>query len=115
MHDLTGSRGVANFTLKWTKDSRHEAYLNVQEVKNVTRALTADDAGKFVPIIAFDCRGMEPVDWRPEGGFVVTAPSGAKWEDVDLSDKEWADFDERSGESVSVMELEWEFRVHKGK
>lgn len=101
--------------MKWTKDSRHEAYLNVEDVKGVTRALTADDHGKFVPIIGFDCRGLEPVDWRPEDGFVVKAPSGFVWEDVDLSDKDWADYDEKSGESASIMELEWEFRVHKSK
>jgi hypothetical protein len=114
-HELTGSRGTANFTLKWTKDSKHESYLNVQEVKNVTRPFTSEDHGKFVPIIGFECRGLEPVDWRPEDGFIVKAPSGTVWEDVDLSEKEWADYDEKSGESVSIMELEWEFRVHKEK
>lgn len=46
---------------------------------------------------------------------MVRAKSGTVWEDVDLSDKEWADYDERSGESVSIMELQWEFRVHREK
>ena len=50
-----------------------------------------------------------------QGGFVVKSAGGKTWEDVDLSDKEWADYDERKGESVSIMELEWEFRVHKEK
>lgn len=65
-HELSGSRGTANFRLKWVKDTRHEAYMNVQQVKGVTRALTAADEHKFVPIIGFDCRGLEPIDWRPE-------------------------------------------------
>lgn len=45
-HDLDGSRGTANFCMKWDRGARHQAYLNVQEVKGVTRALTGDDAGK---------------------------------------------------------------------
>lgn len=40
VHELAGSRGVANFVLKWAKDSKREAYLNIEEVKNVTRPLT---------------------------------------------------------------------------
>lgn len=65
-HDLSGSRGTANFIMKWARDSKHECYANVQHVKGVTRALTANDAGNFVPIISFECRGLEPIDWRPE-------------------------------------------------
>lgn len=26
----------------------------------------ADDDGNFVPIIGFDCRGLEPIHWHPE-------------------------------------------------
>jgi hypothetical protein len=48
---------------------------------------------------------------RPlQDGFVVEGTSGKVWEDVDLSDKEWADYDDKSNESVSIMELQWEFR-----
>ena len=32
----------------------------------VTRAFTAEDLGKFVPIVAFDCRGCEPTAWHPD-------------------------------------------------
>ena len=27
-----------------------------------------EDDGKWVPIIGFECRGIEPIDWRPEVG-----------------------------------------------
>lgn len=50
LHDLTGSRGTANFVLKWAKDSKREAYLNVQEVKNVTRPLTGGLLGRWVAL-----------------------------------------------------------------
>ncbi|KAL3140724.1 hypothetical protein ABBQ32_005280 [Trebouxia sp. C0010 RCD-2024] len=41
--DLPGSRGVANFAVKWVKDAKAAAYLNVVPVKKVTR----DYTGKF--------------------------------------------------------------------
>ena len=44
VHELSGSRGVANFVMKWAKDSKREAYLNVEEVKAVTRPLTGQQA-----------------------------------------------------------------------
>lgn len=50
-----------------------------------------------------------------QDSFIVKSVGGQVWEGVDLSEREWADYDERKGDSVSIMELEWEFRVHKGK
>jgi Eukaryotic protein of unknown function (DUF866) len=41
-HELAGSKGTANFVLKWAKDSRHQANLNVVNVKNVTRDYTGE-------------------------------------------------------------------------
>ena len=77
----------------------------------VTRAITADDSGKFVPIAAFDCKGCEPIAWYPDKvrcgaqarwllfvaatdasararqGFTCTVRTpGAKFEDVDLGE-----------------------------
>ena len=101
-------------SLKWVRDAKHEAYLNIQEIKGVTRQFTSEDKD-FVPMVAFECRGLEPIDWRPESGFTVTGISGTKWEDVDLSEKEWTEYDEKSQDSVSIMDLQWEFRVHKEK
>ena len=78
----------------------------------MTRAITADDSGKFVPIAAFDCKGCEPIAWYPDKarggacvrvavrhalalmccvcapqGFTCTVRTpGAKFEDVDLGE-----------------------------
>ena len=35
------------------------------------------------------------------------------WDSVDLSEKEWFDYDEKSGESVGITDIEYEFRVYK--
>eukprot|EP00887_Chlorella_sp_A99_P001614 scaffold8.g1614.t1 len=89
VHELSGSRGTANFRLKWVRDAKHEAYLNLQ------------------------ARGLGQFSDTRSAGFLVKGKSGQVWEDVDLSEREWVDYDEKSGASVSIMGLEWEFRVHK--
>lgn len=74
VHDIPNSRGQANFLLKWSKDARHAAYLNVVQLKGVTCAYTAADseAQKWVPLVAFECRGMEPFAWQPQVGLVMS-------------------------------------------
>jgi len=37
------------------------------------------------------------------------SPSGTEFTDVDLTEKEWADYDERSGESTVISEVEVKF------
>jgi hypothetical protein len=113
-HDLSGSKGTANFVLKFDKASKHEAYLNVVDVKGVTRAITADDSGKFVPVAAFECRGLEPVAYHPEDEWVASSAGGTKFDSVDLRD-DWADYCEKAGDSVSVMGVEAKFELHRGK
>ena len=53
---MSGSRGVANFVMKYPGGSK-EVSLNVQQIKGTTRAYTLDDSGSYVPIVAFECRG----------------------------------------------------------
>jgi len=66
-----------------------------------------------VPIAAFDCRGLEPISCTIGTGFEVKSTSGTTFtEDVDLSE-DWSDYDEKSGESVSITGLTTEFKVLK--
>ncbi|CAK0784172.1 hypothetical protein CVIRNUC_007375 [Coccomyxa viridis] len=120
--ELPGSRGTANFALRWHKDSKMAAHLNVHEIekevktkaKDILRsAYTAEDEGKFIGIVGFDCRGMDVTDWQPQDGFTVTSKSGAVFEDVDLSEKEWMDYDEKLGESIGIYDLEWKLAAVK--
>jgi hypothetical protein len=73
--DLPGSKGTANFALKWAKDSKHVAYLNVKEIEKelkakskvrITGCYTADDEDKYVGLVAFECRGLDIIEWHPE-------------------------------------------------
>jgi hypothetical protein len=80
--ELPGSRGSANFALRWHKDSKMPAHLNVQEIekesktkaKDILRALyIAEDEGKWIGIVGFECRGMEVTDWQPQVSTYLTA------------------------------------------
>lgn len=101
--------------IKFDKSSKHEAYLNVVDVKGVTRAVGAADSGQaWVPVAAFECRGLEPVGYKPEDEWLATGAGGQKFEGV-TPGEDWADYDEKLGDSVSVMNFEAKFELHKGK
>ena len=55
---------------------------------DVPRDMTADDSGEYVPVLAMECRGVEPYEFYPLGNeFKVTSSGGAVFEeDVDLSE-----------------------------
>ncbi|KAK9842024.1 hypothetical protein WJX81_004623 [Elliptochloris bilobata] len=110
--ELPGSRGSANFALKWVRDARHPAHLTLAPLKGVTRPYSAADDGKWVGVVGMECRGLEPIRWQPEAGFCVETPSGTVFEDVDLSE-DWAEYDEKAGTSVGVYELESKFEAVK--
>jgi Eukaryotic protein of unknown function (DUF866) len=71
------------------------------------RAMTDEDSCQFVPIAALECRGLEPVGFECMGSgvFVVTSTGGVRFEadQVDLSEGDWADYDEKN---------DGEWRVH---
>lgn len=154
--ELPGSKGTANFALKWARDSKHVASLNIKEIEKELKVkskekikgyYTAEDEGSFVGIVAFECRGMDVTGWQPEvgahihvqtsmlflslfyshistkavmpalnwrylaqDGFIVESKSGARFEDVDLSEKEWMDYDEKLGESIGIYDLEYKLQ-----
>ncbi len=45
----------------------------------------------------------------------MESTSGRVFTDVDLSEKEWVDFDDKLGDSIGIYELEWEFAAVKSK
>ena len=84
--ELPGSRGSAHFALRWHRDSKMPAHLNVQEIqkeaktkaKDILRAAyTAEDEGKFIGIVGFECRGLEVTDWQPQVTCFVCYPKVA--------------------------------------
>ena len=98
-----------HFSLKWegNKKASTVIVLTSNEVQTILkkkkgielpRDYTANDSGSWIPILAVDCRGLEPFAFSPMGEeFVITSTGGKTFEeDVDLGDGDWADYDEEN-------------------
>ncbi|XP_029209976.1 UPF0587 protein v1g245604-like [Acropora palmata] len=104
---IRGSRGTANFVSKCKLCGRENS---MDIMKDSIKAYTADDSNKFKAMVAFDCRGLDPVDFSPRGGFVAEGEdSGVKFVDVDLTEKDWSDYDEKAGQAVGIYEVTHRF------
>ncbi len=117
-HEVKGGRGTANAVIKCKLCGRENS---VDVIADSIRKYGFADAGRFRQVAAFDCRGMEPVDFSPRDGWVVKgfkvseddeeegSESGKVFDDVDLTEGEWADYDEVSDESVFISEIKHQF------
>jgi hypothetical protein len=101
--EIEGSRGTANFLIKWPGE-RDVASIKIIPIKKHDGTYSV--SGSFTKILALDCRNVVPVRWIPGEDFVATSSEGHKFEAVDLTDGNWADYDEENDLSVSVMDLE---------
>ena len=55
----------------------------VQQVPGYTKSYEQSDSGTLVPIVAFECRGCEPVKWSPGDGLLGTSSgSGQTYEEI---------------------------------
>lgn len=73
-------------------------------------AYTADDAGSYKTVVVFDCRGVEPFDFSPRAGWLVqSSENGQSFEDVDLSEDDWVEYDQKNNNSVGVYEFASQF------
>uniref|UniRef100_A0A0N5AXZ0 Hflx-type G domain-containing protein n=1 Tax=Syphacia muris TaxID=451379 RepID=A0A0N5AXZ0_9BILA len=71
---------------------------------------TAKMEGEFQAIIKFDCRGLEPTDFDPRGQWWARCTeSGAIFSNIDLTEREWADYDEKVQCCVEVKEFTTRF------
>eukprot|EP01134_Creolimax_fragrantissima_P000981 CFRG0981T1 len=103
--EIPGSRGgEANLVIKCELCSRSNS---ISIVEKSVKPYMFEDAGSFKTIAAFECRGVEAVDFSPRVGFKAKGKdSGTPFEEVDLTEKEWFDYDEKAGESVSITAFE---------
>lgn len=68
---------------------------------------SAASNGQFASLLALDCRGLEFVGFQPRGIWKCSgAESGTVFSEVDLSEGEWTDYDEKAAQPVSIMEIE---------
>ncbi|EOD46069.1 putative duf866 domain-containing protein [Neofusicoccum parvum UCRNP2] len=104
-NEVSGSRGEANFVWR-CKNCKREHSANITAAPN---AYSQQLPPKRQNIITFDCRGLEFVEFKPDGEWQATGvESGTKFEAIDLTEGDWFDYDEKAGEEVSVKDMKWE-------
>lgn len=107
VYPLEGSRGEANFVIKWPY-ATDQSYIKIlTNNRGVKPSYTADDSGNYVTILGLECRNIEPTAWHPSFDFVIESSEGTTFDKVDLSDRDWADYDEENDLSVSITNLEY--------
>ena len=104
---------TANFVMKWSE--KRYCSINVVDVKGLTRTVTAEDVENqvFVPLVGFECRGCEPTRWEPGGGYTCRSTKGVRFDDVDLGEGEWMDYDADHDLSVLIENVQHKFELHK--
>ncbi|KAK4853176.1 hypothetical protein QYF36_004926 [Acer negundo] len=85
----------------------------VTMIKGRGKPLTkeASESGKYCPVMLFDCRGFEPVDFIFGDGWKVESIAGTKYEGVDLSGEDFAEYDEKGECPVMISNLRSKFDV----
>ena len=91
---------------------------------------SVEDSNNFKTICVFECRGLDPVDFDPKSGWKAQGynvqntefgddddddgiggddKNSTVFNDIDLSEKEWANFDHLGGKFVKITEFEFNF------
>jgi len=88
------------------KNSKNKAKVKAGSDRLIPRSLTKEDNQSFVPILALDCRGIEPYAFHPLGAeFIVESEGGLMFEDVDMSEADWCDYDGENDIPVSISDF----------
>ncbi|KAK4887751.1 hypothetical protein RN001_004022 [Aquatica leii] len=79
-------------------------------VKDSNGKFSNKHRNKFQTIVTFDCRGIEPIDFDPNSGWVAKVEdTGKLYHDIDLSEKEWVEYDSDIKQSIGIYDFEFQF------
>ncbi|CAG2103943.1 unnamed protein product [Medioppia subpectinata] len=117
---MKGSKGEAHLVTKCkmcSRDCSVDVFPKPLDIlSDMISKYTNEDSNTFKTIAAFDCRGLSIIDYSPRIGFVCEGTdSGTAFDDVNLEDNDWVDYDEKSNASVRVYDLQFKFITMKGK
>lgn len=91
--------------MKW-HSSGHQTYIKIVDLKKVDGSYKQSDSGSMVSILGLECRGLHPTRWIPGNDFQAESSGGKIFEEVDMTEGDWAEYDDENDLSVSVMSLE---------
>jgi len=75
-----------------------------------TKTYSAESNEQLAPFVILDCRGLEFIGFEPRGTWkCVGLESGTVFDNVELVENEWFDYDEKAALPVSVSNIEGEW------
>ncbi|GAA5812537.1 hypothetical protein MFLAVUS_005993 [Mucor flavus] len=111
-YDMNSSRGSANLVMR-CKFCKRDGTAQFEPSFKI-RKYDVEQNGKFQQIAQFDCRGLELVDFQPRESWTCKGTeSGTVFEEIDLCEGEWAEYDEKSGEPVGISNISVQFKKEK--
>lgn len=110
--NVPNSRGKAHLVQK-CKFCGREGSVSMVEGKGRPYTLEDSETGKYAPIMCFDCRGIEPWEFSFRNGWAAEGVSGTKFTEIDLSDGDFAEYDERASCPVGITNLQHRFVITK--
>uniref|UniRef100_A0A4W3J4S4 CXXC motif containing zinc binding protein n=1 Tax=Callorhinchus milii TaxID=7868 RepID=A0A4W3J4S4_CALMI len=104
---LKGGRSSASMVQKCKLCSRENS---IDILRDTIKPYNTEDSERFKTVVHFECRGLEPVDFQPQGGFIAEgAESGTRFSEINLLEKDWTEYDEKIQKSVGVYEVTHQF------
>lgn len=106
-HEIKGSRGNASFIFK-CKECKNEHSINI--IPTNLKLTNENSENKiFINFLEIDSRGLDFLKFIPNGEFqCIGLDSGTIFNNVDLSEGEWYDVDEKTNDEVSIIDVKWE-------
>ncbi|KAK3105086.1 hypothetical protein FSP39_016974 [Pinctada imbricata] len=106
---LKGGRGHASLVLKCKLCGRENS---IDIMRDSIQPYNDEDNGRFKTVVAFDCRGVEPIDFSARAGFAADGvDSGTPFTDIAFNegDDDWSEYDTKSNCPVGVFSIEHKF------
>ncbi|PPQ62744.1 hypothetical protein CVT24_000438 [Panaeolus cyanescens] len=65
-----------------------------------------EENDQFGPLLTIECRGLEFIGFDPRGIWKCEGTTGAIFNEVDLTEGEWNDYDEKAKVPVGIANIE---------
>lgn len=106
---ITNSRGEANLVMKCKFCSSQG---NASVIAGPF-AYTIDNSEEKTTLLALECRGIEPVEFEPRDEWTAKGTESDTTFDINMSENEFYDYDEKASTEVTIEEVEYSFVASK--
>lgn len=96
--EMKGGKGTANFVMA-CNECKRDGYITIH--KDSSKKLDLSEDRAIGVIATFDCRNIELIEWLPMLTVnVYGKETRTLFEDINLSELPWCDYDEKSSSTV---------------